>query len=143
DQLTAASGVRRARARPEGSGRHWRADGEADAFDVKADALAVLVAAGAPAQALQVVPGGPGWLHPGRAGTIQIGPQIVLGYFGELHPRAVEALDAQGPLMAFEVILERIPEPKATRANPALELSAFQPVMRDFAFVVDAKVKAG
>ena len=70
----------------------------------------VLVAAGAPAQALQVVPGGPSWLHPGRSGTIQIGPQNVLGYFGELHPRALEALDAEGPLMAFEVILERIPD---------------------------------
>ena len=56
------------------------------------------------------MPGGPGWLHPGRSGTIQIGPQNVLGYFGELHPRALEALDAEGPLMAFEVILERIPD---------------------------------
>ena len=68
----------------------------------------------------------------------------MLGHFGELHPRALEALDADGPLVAFEVILERIPEPKAkpTRAKPALELSAFQPVERDFAFVVDARVKA-
>ena len=125
--------------------RHWSGNGEADAFDVKADALAVLIAAGAPSQALQVVPGGPGWLHPGRSGTIQIGPQNVLGYFGELHPRALEALDAAGPLMAFEVILERIPDAKAkpTRAKPALDLPAFQPVTRDFAFVVDAKVKAG
>ena len=105
----------------------------------------MLIAAGAPPPALQVVPGGPSWLHPGRSGTIQIGPQNVLGYFGELHPRALEALDAEGPLMAFEVILERIPEPKAkpTRAKPQIELSAFQPVTRDFAFVVEAKVKAG
>ena len=145
DQFTAASGVRRARARPEGAGRHWRIDGEADVFDVKADAMAVLVAAGAPPAALQVVPGGPNWLHPGRAGTIQIGPQNVLGYFGELHPRALEALDAEGPLMAFEVILERIPaaKPRPTRAKPQIELSAFQPVTRDFAFVVEAAVKAG
>jgi len=145
DQLTAASGVRRALAKPNGIGRHWQGNGEATAFDVKADALAVLVAAGAPAQALQIVPGGPNWLHPGRSGTIQIGPQNVLGYFGELHPRALGALDAEGPLMAFEVILERIPEPKSkpTRAKPALELSPFQPVTRDFAFVVEANVKAG
>jgi phenylalanyl-tRNA synthetase beta chain len=145
DQLTAASGVRRARARPEGTGRHWRIDGEADVLDVKADALAVLAAAGAPPQALQVVPGGPNWLHPGRSGTIQIGPQNVLGYFGELHPRALEALDAEGPLMAFEVILERIPaaKPRPTRAKPQIELSAFQPVTRDFAFVVEGKMKAG
>ena len=145
DQFTAASGVRRALAKASGAGRHWSGNGEADPFDVKADALAVLIAAGAPPQALQVVPGGPSWLHPGRSGTIQIGPQNVLGYFGELHPRALEALDADGPLMAFEVILERIPDAKAkpTRAKPALDLSAFQPVSRDFAFVVDAKVKAG
>jgi len=145
DQLTAAAGVRRALGKPSGIGRHWtKRDGDVDAFDAKADAFAVLAAAGAPAQALQVVPGGPPWFHPGRSGTIQIGPQNVLGHFGELHPSALEALDAQGPLVAFEVILERIPEPKAkaTRAKPVLELSPFQPVERDFAFVVDRKVKA-
>src|SRR5439155_4459811 len=116
-----------------------------DAFDAKGDALAVLAAAGAPAQALQVVPGGPAWFHPGRCGTIQIGTQNVLGPFGELHPRTLEALDAEGPLAAFEVILERIPDPKAkaTRAKPVLELSPFQAVERDFAFVVDRTVKAG
>ena len=146
DQFMAASGVRRALAKPVGSGRFWSGKTEAvDAFDVKADALAVLIAAGAPAQALQVVPGGPAWFHPGRSGTIQIGPQNVLGHFGELHPRALEALDAEGPLVAFEVILERIPEskPKATRAKPVLDISAFQPVERDFAFVVGRDVKAG
>ena len=93
---------------------------------------------------MQVVPGGPAWFHPGRSGTIQIGPQNVLGYFGELHPRSLEALDAEGPLVAFEVILERIPEGKvkATRAKAMLELSPFQPVTRDFAFVVDRTAKA-
>jgi len=145
DQLIAAAGVRCALAKPSGLGRHWsKRDGEVDAFDAKADALAILVAAGAPAQALQIAPGGPAWFHPGRSGTIQIGPQNVLGHFGELHPSALEALDAEGPLVAFEVVLERIPEPKAkpTRAKPALELSPFQPVDRDFAFVVERKVRA-
>jgi phenylalanyl-tRNA synthetase beta chain len=94
---------------------------------------------------VQVVPGGPAWLHPGRSGTLQIGPQNVLGCFGELHPRALEALRAEGPLVAFEVILERIPAAKAraTRAKPVLELSPLQPLERDFAFVVDRAVKAG
>ena len=145
DQLTAAAGVRRARAKATGSGRHWSTPAaDVDAFDAKADALALLAAAGAPAQALQVVPGASPWFHPGRSGTIQIGPQNVLGHFGELHPRTLEALDAEGPLVAFEVILEKIPEPKpkATRAKPVLELSPFQPVERDFAFVVDRAVKA-
>jgi phenylalanyl-tRNA synthetase beta chain len=145
DQFTAASGLRRALAKVSGSGRHWSNKTEpVDVFDAKADAFAVLAAAGAPMQALQVVPGGPAWFHPGRSGTIQIGPQNILGHFGELHPRVIAGLKAEGPLVAFEVILEKIPEPKArsTRAKPLLELSPFQPVERDFAFVVDNAVKA-
>ncbi|MDA9507541.1 phenylalanyl-tRNA synthetase subunit beta [Bradyrhizobium sp. CCBAU 11386] len=144
DQFMAASGVRRGFASSEGLGRHWSGSVQADVFDAKADALAVLAASGAPMQALQIVAGGPGWLHPGRSGTIQIGPQNVLGYFGEMHPRALEALGADGPLMVFEVILDRIPEAKKkpTRAKPVIELPAFQPVTRDFAFIVDRTVKA-
>ena len=145
DQFVAAAGVRHGFASSKGMGRHWSGSAMADALDAKADAFAVLAAAGAPMQALQIVPGGASWLHPGRSGTIQIGPQNVLGYFGELHPRALEALGADGPLIAFEVILDRIPDAKKkpTRAKPLLELSAFQPVSRDFAFIVDRGVKAG
>jgi phenylalanyl-tRNA synthetase beta chain len=145
DQLTAATGLRRALAKANGAGRHWSSKAEpVDAFDAKGDAFAVLAAAGAPMRALQVVPGGPAWFHPGRSGTIQIGPQNVLGHFGELHPRALAALKAEGSLVGFEIILEKIPEPKAraTRAKPLIDLSPFQPVERDFAFVVDNKVKA-
>jgi phenylalanyl-tRNA synthetase beta chain len=146
DQFIAASVVRRGLAKPSGWGRNWTTAAKSvDAFDIKADALAVLAATGAPLQALQIVPGGPSWLHPGRSGTIQIGPQNVLGHFGELHPRTLEAIGAEGPLVALEVILDRVPEPKArpTRAKPSLELSPFQPVERDFAFIVDRAVKAG
>ncbi|MDE2472318.1 MAG: phenylalanine--tRNA ligase subunit beta [Bradyrhizobium sp.] len=145
DQFIAAAGIRHGFASGKGIGRHWSGTAAADAFDAKADAFAVLAAAGAPMQALQIVPGGVSWLHPGRSGTIQIGPQNVLGYFGELHPRAAEALDADGPLIAFEVILDRIPDAKQkpTRAKPVLELSAFQPVSRDFAFIIDRGVRAG
>jgi phenylalanyl-tRNA synthetase beta chain len=144
DQLTAAAGVRHGFASAQGIGRHWSGSATADAFDAKADAFAALAAAGAPVQALQVVPGGPAWLHPGRSGTIQIGPQNVLGSFGELHPHALEQLKADGPMIAFEVILDRIPEAKQkpTRAKPVLELSPLQPVSRDFAFIVDRSVRA-
>ena len=145
EQFTAATGLRRALAKPDGAGRHWSRKAEpVDTFDAKADAFAVLAAAGAPVQALQVVPGGPGWLHPGRSGTIQMGPKTVIGHFGELHPRTLAALKAEGPLVGFEVLLEAIPEPKAkaTRAKPMLELSPFHPVERDFAFIVDRGVKA-
>jgi phenylalanyl-tRNA synthetase beta chain len=145
DQFIAATGLRRGLSNPNEVGRHWYGSGQADAFDAKSDAFAVLAAAGAPMQALQVVPGGPAWFHPGRSGTIQIGPQNVLGHFGELHPRALAALGAEGPIAAFEVILDKIPEPKTkpTKAKPVLELSPFQPVTRDFAFIVGRDVKAG
>ena len=101
-------------------------------------------AAGAPMQALQIVSGGTSWLHPGHSSTIQIGPQNVLGYFDELHPRTLEALGANSPLIAFEVILDRIPdaEKKTTRAKPQFDRSAFQPISRDFALIVDRSVKA-
>jgi phenylalanyl-tRNA synthetase beta chain len=114
-----------------------------DAFDAKADALAVLEAAGAPVATLQVVAGGPAWFHPGRAGTIQMGPQNKLGFFGELHPRVLQAMDVKGPLVGFELILNAIPGAKtksATRA--ALAMSDLMPLSRDFAFVVDAGVEA-
>jgi phenylalanyl-tRNA synthetase beta chain len=145
DQFMAAAGLRHGLSRASGRGRFWTKDAaEADAFEAKADALAALAAAGAPMQALQIVPGGPAWFHPGRSGTIQIGPQNVLGHFGELHPRVLDALKADGPLVGFELLLDRIPEPKgkATRAKPMLEISPLQPVSRDFAFVVDRAVKA-
>ncbi|WP_283806002.1 hypothetical protein [Bradyrhizobium sp. LTSP885] len=145
NQFVAAAGVRHGYASSSGLGRNWSGSATANVMDAKADAFAVLAAAGAPMQALQIVSGGPAWLHPGRSGTIQIGPQNVLGSFGELHPRALEALGADGPMIAFEVILERIPDgkQKPTRAKPLLDLSAFQPVSRDFAFIVDRSVKAG
>jgi phenylalanyl-tRNA synthetase beta chain len=149
DQFVAAAGIRRGTASSAGIGRHWSGSPAADALDAKADAFAVLTAAGAPVQALQIAASSesknfPAWLHPGRSAAIQIGPQNVLGYFGELHPRVLEALKADGPMLAFEVILDRIPEAKQkpTRAKPVLELPAFQPVSRDFAFIVDRGVKA-
>ncbi|MCG6206648.1 phenylalanine--tRNA ligase subunit beta [Rhodopseudomonas sp. HC1] len=145
DQFIAASGVRRGVASSAGLGRHWSGSAPASALDAKADAFAVLAAAGAPMAGLQIATNKlPAWLHPGRSGAIQIGPQNVLGYFGELHPRVLEQLHAAGPLVAFEVILDKIPDAKQrpTRAKPALELSAFHPVSRDFAFIVDRKVAA-
>jgi phenylalanyl-tRNA synthetase beta chain len=141
----AACVMRRGAARPEGAGRHWRERAKAvDAFDAKADALALLQALGVSLAAVQIVPGGPDFLHPGRSGTLQFGPKNVVGWFGELHPRALEALDVEGPASGFEIVLDAVPAPKArpTRAKPKLDLSGFQPLQRDFAFLVDKTVKA-
>ena len=140
DETLRAAGLRRG----DGESRNWQGGARAvDAFDAKADALAVLEAAGASLASLQVVAGAPSWFHPGRSGTIQMGPQNKLAYFGEIHPRVLAAMDVKGPVVAFEAVLNAIPVAKskgATRA--ALNASDLMPVTRDFAFVVDAYVEA-
>ena len=142
-QRLAASGVRRGLA---GSGRDWSAPANAaGAFDAKTDAMTLLQALGVSTGGLQIVPGGPAWFHPGRSATLQFGPRAVVGHFGELHPRALKALDVEGPIVAFEIILDALPAPKAkqTKIKPKLELSDLQPVSRDFAFIVDRAALAG
>jgi len=145
DQRVAAAAVRRGRAKADGEGRHWSGGALVDVFDAKRDAMTVLSAFGVSPNAVQVVPGGPAFLHPGRAATLQFGPKTVIGWFGQLHPSALEALDAEGPIVAFEIILDAVPAPKArpTKAKPKLDRSDFMAVERDLAFVVDAGVRAG
>ena len=145
-QRRVAAGVRRGTAKLDGSGRHWGGNaGPVGVFDAKADAIAALEACGAPVERLQIEAGGPAWYHPGRSGTIKLGPKVILGTFGEFHPKTLEELDVSGPLCGFEVFVDSVPEPKAkpTRTKPRLELSAFQAVKRDFAFVVDKAIEAG
>ncbi|CAN7601303.1 phenylalanine--tRNA ligase subunit beta [Neorhizobium tomejilense] len=149
-QRRVAGGIRRGTATINGTGRLWsnaaKGGGKpVDVFDAKADALAVLEACGLPMGNVQVEKGAPEWYHPGRSGTIKMGPKVVLGYFGEFHPKTLGALDVSGALSGFEVFLDAMPEPKkkATRTKPPLELSLFQVVKRDFAFVVSSDVEAG
>ncbi|TDE36234.1 phenylalanine--tRNA ligase subunit beta [Antarcticimicrobium sediminis] len=113
-----------------------------DVFDAKADAEAVLAAIGAPDK-VQILRGAQGWWHPGRHGKICLGPKKVLGVFGEVHPKVLEAMDVKGPVMAFTIWPDQVPMPRKSGATrPALELRDLQAVERDFAFVVDAEVEA-
>ena len=105
------------------------------ALDAKAAALDVLAALGLPMDSLNVTTDAPAFYHSGRSGVIRQGPKLVLATFGELHPRVLQALDATGPATAFEVFLQAVPEPKR-RKRSAPDLPQFQPVRRDFAFVV-------
>jgi phenylalanyl-tRNA synthetase beta chain len=145
DQRAAAAAVRRGQAKSDGDGRHWNGGGLVDVFDAKRDAMTLLSALGVGPNAVQIVPGGPAFLHPGRSARMQFGPKTVVGWFGQLHPRVLEALDAEGPIVAFEIILDAIPAPKAKAAKTKskLDRSDFMPVERDLAFVVDAGVHAG
>lgn len=145
-QTIRAAAVRRGTAGVSGTGRHW--DGGArsvSVMDAKADAMALLAALGVSVGGLQMVPGGPAYLHPGRSITLQFGPRAIVGHIGEVHPKALAALDVKGPLVVMEITLDVLPAPKmrATKMKPKLVLSDFQPLVRDFAFVVGKDVAAG
>ncbi|MDE2200702.1 MAG: phenylalanine--tRNA ligase subunit beta [Rhodospirillales bacterium] len=122
--------------------RSWAAAAASpDAMAAKADIWAVLAALGVPMEALTVTADAPAHYHPGRSGTVRQGPKTVLGYFGALHPRLLDGLDLAGPAAAFEIVLDAIAEPKR-RKKAAPDLPAFQPVRRDFAFLVAADTPA-
>ena len=136
-QALVAAGLRAGRIGP----KHWRKAARAvDLYDVKGDALAALAAMGVPAESLQAAADPPPWYHPGRAASLKLGPKL-LGHFGELHPAVLEGLDVRPPVAGFEVFLDAVPAPRAGPAA-ALELSVFQPIERDFAFVVDQDLPA-
>ncbi len=129
----------------DAAARDWRTGKAraADAYDAKAEALAVLAAAGAPVDRLQLIgPGRETW-HPGRSGQLGLGPKMILATFGELHPEVLNALDVEGPMVAAEIYLDAIPAKRdAGRARPAYAPSALQAVRRDFAFLVAADLQA-
>jgi len=124
--------------------RRWDGAKADPLFALKADLLALLDEMGAPN--LQIVQGQASpWFHPGRSARLQLGPKVLIAEFGELNPRILKALDAEGPMLAFELDLGAIPEPKKkpTKTKAALSLSALMPLTRDFAFLVDQAVPAG
>ncbi len=140
-QATVAAGIRHVAV----GTRHWegaQAHRAVDAMDAKADAMAALAAAGAPVGNLQVSRDAPDYYHPGRSGSLRLGKNV-LAYFGEMHPGVLEDMDVKGPVAAFEAFLNNTPEmKKKTTGKPLLVLSPFQPVNRDFAFLVDDAVEA-
>ncbi len=140
DQRLVAAGIRAGQAGP----RHWaRKSREIDAFDAKADALAVIAAAGGPAEQVTVTTEAPGWYHPGRSGALKLGNQV-LAWFGELHPRVLAALEVKGLVAGFEFFFDALPPLKArpSKARPPLKVSALQAIERDFAFLLDSSVAA-
>ena len=135
----------------EKTDRDW-SDGKAtpfDAYDAKAEALALLDAAGAPTANLMVMAGEQGGagaqFHPGQSATLRLGPKNVLARFGALHPATLKAFDIEGPVMAIELFLDAIP---AKKGKPAFARAAYAPpalqaVTRDFAFLVPVGLAAG
>lgn len=115
-----------------------------DAYDAKAEAEALLAAAGAPVDKLMVMGEAGGQFHPGQSATLRLGPKTILARFGALHPATLKAFDIDGPVVAVEIFLDAIPPKKSagfareTYAPPAL-----QSITRDFAFLVPADLAGG
>jgi phenylalanyl-tRNA synthetase beta chain len=139
-QRLVATGVRRIT-----EDRHWAGTRAPDVFDIKADAAAALEAAGASASSLQVAPEARCWWHPGRSGVMRMGPKNVLAEFGEIHPGVLKALDIDGRVLAFEIVLDALPKsrkPSGLKARAQLNRADLTPVRRDFAFLVEKTVSA-
>ncbi len=107
DQYVSAAGVRAGTAKLAGAGRHW--DGSANdagVFDVKADVFAAVAALGFDPAKAQITRDAPSWYHPGRSGTLRLGPKVMLAHFGEVHPGTLQTLDVEAPVSAFEIFLD-------------------------------------
>jgi phenylalanyl-tRNA synthetase beta chain len=123
----------------ERSARNW-ASGKAarfDAFDAKAEAIALLKAAGVATDNLLVMDDAGAHYHPGQSATLRMGPKNILAAFGTLHPATAKAFDLDGNVVAAEIFLDAIPLKKAAGfMRPAFTPPALQAVTRDFAFLV-------
>ena len=128
-------------ARPRG----WQ-EGKArpfDAFDVKAEVLALLAQAGAPVGNLALDADAGTGFHPGRSALLRLG-KVELARFGELHPTLGKAFDLPAGTQVAELYLDAIPAARdRSRARPAFAPPALQPLTRDFAFLAPPALAAG
>jgi phenylalanyl-tRNA synthetase beta chain len=115
-----------------------------DAYDAKAEVVALLAEAGAPVDKLQVMGEAGSQFHPGQSATLRLGPKNVLARFGVLHPTIAKQFDIEGPVVLAEIYLDVIPGRKgaATFARVSYAPPALQAVTRDYAFLVPAALPA-
>ena len=116
--------------------RHWtRRNRPADIYDVKADLISLLHG-----QRFTVSSDNPPhWAHPFRYGAIMQGKKKI-AEFGELHPSIARALKIKTRVnIAIVDDVENLP---ASRHGREPKLSEFQPITRDFAFIVDGTMPA-
>ncbi len=143
DQKISVSGIRRGTAKLAGQGRHWQENKKIDLYDAKADVMALLNGIGVAADKFQCVAGAPEHYHPGRSGTLQLGPKNIIAHFGEIHPRILKAFDVDETIVAFEITLDVLPKPRQKNIGKgALNLSNLLSVKKDLAFIVDENLPA-
>ncbi len=123
--------------------RNWKGpEAKPDTFSAKASALQILNILGAPTESATVEAKAPQHYHPGRSGTLSIGP-FVLATFGELHPglrKQYEIPASAGPIAMFELYLEPLLKLQS-KARP-WSASPYPPVQRDLAFLLPKTVTA-
>ncbi|MBP6985794.1 MAG: phenylalanine--tRNA ligase subunit beta [Alphaproteobacteria bacterium] len=138
DESMVACGVRSGKT----AHKHWAETiRDVDIFDVKADALTAMQACNFDTKNLQVIMPGPDYYHPGRSGYFTLGPKNKIAAFGEIHPKILAEMKIDSKVVGFEVYMEKIPISN-TDKKAVLELSPYQAVERDFAFIMDKAVKA-
>jgi phenylalanyl-tRNA synthetase beta chain len=130
----------------ENRARSWQSGAATkfDAYDAKAEVLAILDAAGAPTDKLMDFAEAGDHYHPGQSGTLRLGPKKILAAYGVLHPSTTKAMGFKGTAVAAEIFLDAIPlKKKSGHMRDAFAPPALQAVTRDFAFIVDADLPAG
>ena len=120
---------------------------DVDVFDVKRDVIQTLSEAGYNPEKFVIDDETPNYYHPGKSGRIFLnaGKENVAAYFGELHPSIIKDIDMKtNVLTGFEIFLENLKQPKKTLNDQKSKYSVsdFQKSERDFAFIIDKKVKA-
>ncbi len=138
DQETVAAAV----ITGETTAADWRKRNRAyDVFDIKAIALNLLDQLGLKTDTIQIdSEGAPSWYHPGQSAALKLGPKLILGYIGRLHPLTEQSFDLSQSVFACEVFLDRLPLKPAKCI--AFVQNVLQSVERDFAFIVDKDVPA-
>ncbi len=140
DQLNVACGIKSG-IKTEKSWKNMQT--EFDIYDVKQDLTSLIDYLMPGNKKISVSNDCPSWYHPGRSGSIKINNSVIAGYFGELHPRVANQFKIKNKTNIFELYLDELPNTeKKTTNKPVLNLSDFQIVTRDFAFVIDKKVRS-
>ena len=83
----------------------------------------------------------PAWLHPGRSARFVLDGSTI-GFFGQVHPQAAAARKLRQAVVLGELRLDRLLALGLRHPMPR-EVSRFQPVRRDFSFLLPARVSYG
>lgn len=112
------------------SPKHWqRRNRPWDIYDVKADAVSLLHGQNFTVNSENP----PRWAHPFRYGAIMQGKKKI-AEFGELHPQVARAMKIKTNVVV--AVIDDISNLPGARKIRHAEFSDFQPITRDFAFIV-------